>query len=279
MQNKPVEFRLETFNPTGAPVAQVEPMITMTPFDPNDPSSLGTRDAGQPGDTPEAASNMRITQVYTHGGEAGATFLNDYIEIFNAGNTTININGWAVVVNTLEGSTQQAFAAKYTSDNQITPGMHLLIRYAGNGSNGQPLTGLLSTINDISLGSTSGQVFLLSPAQVTNFTPTCPTSLGPTGTVTDFFGYGPTSCSETSPAPALTQANKSLTRINGGCTDTDNNLSDFSIVDPNPRNIFSAATPCGSQPTPTPTPTPGASPTPTPTPSANGTMRISQIYT
>src|SRR5262252_3586971 len=278
MQDKPVEFRLETFNPIGEPVAQMEPTLTMTPFDPNDPSSLGNSSAGQPGDGPEAASNMRITQVYTHGGEAGATFLNDYVEIFNAGNTTININGWAVVVNTFEGSTQQAFAAKYTSDNQITPGMHLLIRYAGNGSNGQPLTGLLSTINDISLGSTSGQIYLLSPAQAQNFTLTCPTSLGPTGTVTDFVGYGPTNCSETSPAPALTQSNKSLTRIGGGCTDTDNNLNDFSIVDPNPRNIFSAATPCGSQPTPTPTPNSTPTPTPSPVPT-NSNVRISQIYT
>src|ERR1051326_7611524 len=31
-------------------------------------------------------TNFRISQVYTRGGEAGATYRNDYIELFNAGN-------------------------------------------------------------------------------------------------------------------------------------------------------------------------------------------------
>ena len=261
------------------------PSLEMQPLSQANVSAVNPAAAAQDV-SPAVSSTMRISQVYTRGGEAGANFLNDYIEIFNAGNTTININGWAVVVNTFEGSTQQAFAAQYTSNNQITPGMHLLIRSKGNGSNGQPLTGLLSTIDDISLGSTSGQIFLLSPAQAQTFNASCPTSTGPNGTATDFVGYGPTNCSEGSPAPALTQSNKALTRINGGCTDTDNNLSDFSITDPNPRNIFSTPTQCGSAsptptPTPTPSPTPSASPTPTasPTSTAASNMRISQVYT
>jgi hypothetical protein len=45
-QSKPDEVPLEVFNPIGPPVLQVEPTITMTPFDPNDPSSLGNRPRG-----------------------------------------------------------------------------------------------------------------------------------------------------------------------------------------------------------------------------------------
>jgi hypothetical protein len=63
--------------------------------------------------------------------------------------------------------------------------------------------------------------------------------------VADLVGYGSTTCSETSPAP-VPPSNKSLLRVNGGCTDTNNNLNDFSLSDPNPRTFASQPTPCGS---------------------------------
>ncbi len=90
---------------------------------------------------------------------------------------------------------------------------------------------------------------LLSPSQ--NLPAGCPASFGVNGAVTDFVGYGTTTCFEGAPAP-VPPANKSLTRINGGCTDTDNNANDFALLDPNPRISTSALTPCGSSPPQTP---------------------------
>src|SRR5262245_60268236 len=37
-----------------------------------------------------------ISQVYGGGGNSGATFTNDFIELFNRGTTPVNISGWAV---------------------------------------------------------------------------------------------------------------------------------------------------------------------------------------
>ena len=37
-----------------------------------------------------------ISQIYGGGGNAGATFRNDFVELFNRGAQTVNINGWSV---------------------------------------------------------------------------------------------------------------------------------------------------------------------------------------
>src|SRR4030095_10082793 len=37
-----------------------------------------------------------ISQVYAGGGNAGAQFTNDFVEIFNRGTTTVNLAGWSI---------------------------------------------------------------------------------------------------------------------------------------------------------------------------------------
>ena len=50
------------------------------------------------GSQPAAAAspNVVISQVYGGGGNAGATFQNDFVEIFNRGNTTVSLAGWSI---------------------------------------------------------------------------------------------------------------------------------------------------------------------------------------
>src|ERR1044072_10034644 len=88
-------------------------------------------------DSPAVSSSLRISQVYTRGGEAGATYQNDFVELFNAGSTNVDLNGWSLVVITFEGSTQQAKGAGFNQSFIVAPGTHLLFRFAGNGSNGK----------------------------------------------------------------------------------------------------------------------------------------------
>ena len=47
-----------------------------------------------------ADPNIRISQIYTRGGEAGATFQNDFVELFNRGNTDVDISGWSLNIST-----------------------------------------------------------------------------------------------------------------------------------------------------------------------------------
>ena len=38
-----------------------------------------------------------ISQVYGGGGNTGATYKNDFIELFNAGGESVNITGWSEI--------------------------------------------------------------------------------------------------------------------------------------------------------------------------------------
>jgi hypothetical protein len=275
-QDRPDDSPFKLFNPVTEPIAAAN----FTLFSVGD---AGKTQIGATSVSPEVSSTLRISQVYTRGGEAGATYQNDFVEVFNAGNTNIDLNGWSMIVITFEGATQQSKGATFNQSFMVAPGTHFLFRFAGNGANGQQVPGDFPIITDTSLGSTSGQIMLLGPGQ--GLTSGCPAG---TNAVVDFLGYGTSTCSEGSVAP-VPPANKSLTRLNAGCTDTDSNLSDFALLDPNPRPLSSPTTPCGgAQASPTPTvsptpiasPTPNPSPTPTPTPPPPGSsLRISQIYT
>src|SRR5580765_4190923 len=192
-----------------------------------------------------ADSNIRISQIYTRGGETGAIYQNDFIELYNRGNTVVDINGWTLNITTFEGSSGTNFFARFVSSGSIPipPGTHMLFTFTTGGANGQPLNGDFP-VPFASLGSTSGQIVLL--AKDKTLPPGCPASPDLTGAVVDYVGYGTATCFEGAVTLAP-PATKSLTRINGGCTDTNNNLADFSFADPNPRGLTSPGTLCGSQ--------------------------------
>ena len=46
-----------------------------------------------------------ISQVYGGGGNTGATYKNDFIELFNAGGESVNITGWSVQYASAAGTT------------------------------------------------------------------------------------------------------------------------------------------------------------------------------
>ncbi len=43
-----------------------------------------------------ATSSVVISQVYGGGGNSGATYTHDFIELFNASYSSVNLNGWSV---------------------------------------------------------------------------------------------------------------------------------------------------------------------------------------
>jgi hypothetical protein len=192
-----------------------------------------------------ADANIRISQIYTRGGEPGATYQSDFIELYNRGNSTVDINGWTLSITTFEGSSGSAISLHFVSSGSIPifPGMHMLFTFTTGGANGQPLNGDFP-VPFISLGATGGQIVLL--AKDKTLPAGCPASPDLTGAVVDYVGYGTATCFEGTVTLAP-PANKSLTRINGGCTDTNNNLADFSFADPNPRGFTSSIVQCGSQ--------------------------------
>lgn len=196
-----------------------------------------------------ADPNIRISQIYTRGGEAGAAFQNDFIELFNRGNVDVDLNGWSFnITNFSSGPPNTQYSATNirlvsSSGIIISPGRHLLFKFGGNGTNGQPINNSDFNLNPFPISDTGGQIVLLAKDKTLPFH-YCPAAPDQTGVVVDYLGYGTAICYEGTVAPAP-PPDKSLTRINGGCTDNNDNLADFSLAAPNPRARLDGATPCG----------------------------------
>jgi len=66
-----------------------------------------------------------ISQVYGGGGNSGATYQNDFIELFNRGNTLVSLAGWSVQYASATGSTWQKTDLTAIS---LAPGQYYLIK-------------------------------------------------------------------------------------------------------------------------------------------------------
>lgn len=89
------------------------------------------------------------------------------------------------------------------------------------------------------MSGTAGKVALVN--STTSLASNCTSA-----TIVDLVGFGSASCFEgLAPSSAPTNTT-SVRRINGGCTDTNNNGDDFLVVSPTPRNTATPLAPCGA---------------------------------
>jgi predicted extracellular nuclease len=167
-----------------------------------------------------------ISQVFGGGGNSGAPLRNDFIEIFNAGDTPVNLAGWSVQY---AGATATTWSMTSLTSIVLSPGQYYLVQQAG-GSNGATLPNPDAT-GAIAMAAGAGKVALVKSTTI--LTGSCPNSAN----IVDLVGYGSTaSCFRgATPAPAASNTN-AATRKTNGCTDTRNNSTDFALAPPSPRN-------------------------------------------
>jgi hypothetical protein len=192
--------------------------------------------------------NIRISQIYTRGGQAGATFQNDYVELFNRGQTDVDVSGWSLNISNFAGTPPNIQISStnikfFSSPNLIMrPGGHLLIKFGG-GSNGQPLPTPDINLSPFPISDVGGQIILLPKDKSLPFH-YCPAAPDLTGTVVDYVGYGTAICYEGTVAPGP-PPDQALLRVAGGCIDNNDNLADFPLQTPDPRTRVSGLMPCG----------------------------------
>jgi hypothetical protein len=168
-----------------------------------------------------------ISQIFGGGGNAGAPFRNDFIEIFNGSNASINLGGWSVQYASATAST---WSATPLSSVTLLPGQYYLIQESSGGSNGIALAAPDAT-GTIAMAAGSGKVALVKT--LTTLTGACPNDPN----IVDLLGYGSTANCFRGSGPAAAPSNtNALLRAAGGCTDTRNNIADFALGPPNPRN-------------------------------------------
>jgi MYXO-CTERM domain-containing protein len=187
-----------------------------------------------------------VSQLYASGGNSGASFTNDFVELFNRGTQAISIGGWSIQYGSAAGDFTQKL--ELPTGATLPPGGYYLVQLAGGG-NGSALPTpdhAASGTGAINLGSSGGKVALvgnglqLSCGSATN---RCSSTK-----LEDMVGYGGASDYEAAPAAAPGSAAAALHRKLGGCLDTDNNASDFLSANATPRNGASPKQVCGSAP-------------------------------
>ncbi|MDQ2936302.1 MAG: DNA/RNA non-specific endonuclease, partial [Acidobacteriota bacterium] len=178
---------------------------------------------------PIIPDHITISQVYGGGGNSGAPYTNDYVELYNPTSNTITITGWSLQYASATGT---SWTNKQPIGGVIGPGNYYLVRLASGGTNGSPLPVTPNISGDINISATQGKIALVSNSN--NLTGGCP--LGTDPDIVDFVGYGTgATCHEgnaNTPAPSNTTA---IFRNAGGGSDTDQNGSDFTTGAPNPR--------------------------------------------
>ncbi len=133
--------------------------------------------------------NLVVGQLYGGGGNTGAPYTNDYIEVFNRSVAPVSLAGYSLQYASATGT--GLFGATSTMITELPggvllPGQHWLVQESG-GATGAPLP---------------------SPDYV-------------------------------DPTPMTLSNTTAAFRMDGGCTDTDNNGADFSAAAPAPRNSLS----------------------------------------
>jgi predicted extracellular nuclease len=200
-------------------------------------------------------ANIVISQVYGGGGNAGATYTHDFIEVFNRGTAPMDLSGWSLQYGSSAGNIGPNSTTQLTPlAGVLAPGQYLLVQEAqGTGGTTALPTPDVTDTTPIAMSATSGKVALVNTTTPLNCgasgTPCTPAAMA---SVVDLVGYGAAANQFEGAGPTAGTANTSAAlRKQGGCTDNDNNVTDFDILAPTPRNTASPINDCAADVGPT----------------------------
>ena len=179
--------------------------------------------------------NVIITEVYGGGGNAGAPFKNDFIELYNTTNANIDLSGWSVQYYSATGTTAIVIAIP---DGKIIPAKGYFLISSAGGDNGVdlPVPDASGTVN---MSGTAGKVVLLTTAEALTLTSATDINLiVGHAAFKDYVAYGTTATpvwgSSMANASNTTSASRKV--IGENFSYTQNIGFDFEVVTPTPRN-------------------------------------------
>lgn len=194
-----------------------------------------------------------LAEVYGGGGNSGATYTHDFIELSNPTSAAVDVTGWSVQYASAAGDTWQ----QTPLTGSIPAGGRYLVQQA-KGAGGTVALPTPDATGTIAMSATAGKVALVASGAA------CSGATCTEAPLRDLVGYG-TSASgfegQRAPAPSNTRS------ISRPGADTDDNSADFVAGAPTPQS--------GGTVTPTPDPTP--TPTPTPAPAHGPVVLVSAV--
>ncbi|MDR7073221.1 OmpL47-type beta-barrel domain-containing protein [Fictibacillus barbaricus] len=190
----------------------------------------------------EAASHVVISEVYGGGGNSGANYKNDFIELYNPTDTAVDLTGWSVQYDSATG-TGTGYYQVTNLVNSIKPHGYYLVQQ-GKGTGGTADLPTPDQTGNINMAGGAGKVALV------NSTTALPkTSKSNDASIIDFVGFGPTANAFEGTAPTVPPTNTesvvrkandgsdpALDGSKGNGWDTNDNAGDFLKAVPNPLN-------------------------------------------
>nr|WP_241965192.1 ExeM/NucH family extracellular endonuclease [Microbacterium telephonicum] len=209
-----------------------------------------------------ADADLVISEVYGGGGNNGAAFNQDFIELANVGDAPAVLTDYSVQYASAGGTSWQVTAL---GDIELPAGGRLLIGQAFGSNTTLPAIAADVT-GTVAMSGTGGKVALVQGTAALSGA----TGIAELPAVVDLVGWGAANAyAGTAPAPATTNAT-SVSR-DAAAANTADNAADFTVGAPTPQGLG------GGTPTPTPTATATPTPTPTPTPTTPAVVPIAEI--
>jgi 2',3'-cyclic-nucleotide 2'-phosphodiesterase/3'-nucleotidase/5'-nucleotidase len=179
---------------------------------------------GSPVQATPAGDNIVISQVYGGGGNSGAVWKNDFIELYNPTNSDVILDGWKVRYAAANSNLSSSTIETILSGTIKSKGYYLIQEAAGSG--GTTVLPTPDAVGAIAMGGTAGKVELINGSQVR----------------VDLVGYGTANQSEGTPTTALSNTMAAIRKAavdapsDSRGKDMDVNSTDFEILSPDPRN-------------------------------------------
>ncbi|WP_394825822.1 lamin tail domain-containing protein [Pendulispora albinea] len=195
-----------------------------------------------------------ISRVYGGGGNNGAPYNRDFVEIFNRSNGAVSLAGLSLQYGggtrnfgAVTGDAGVATAVFAFPDRIVEPGRYFLVALS-TGANGVALPNPIDGDGILALSATEGKIALARSTAPLNCGGT--SRCGNHPDIIDMVGYGGGTDYEGRATPALSNVNAAF-RNARGCADTNDNAADFTVgqvASLAPRNSATAAVDCSTLP-------------------------------
>jgi 5'-nucleotidase len=182
-----------------------------------------------------AGTDLVISEVYGAGGNSGAVYNADFVELYNPTNSSLPLSGLYLHYRSAAGVSG---GAPFALSGNVPAHGHWLVRMSVIGATGIALPSPDQAPGTFAMAAAGGQVAL---QQASTIIATSGNTVGVSGIV-DFVGANGATSFETAATIAPATAANSLNRNSSG-TDTNSNTADFSLAAPTPTNAAAGAGP------------------------------------